>query len=84
MAGEEGAEEAIVMTEHDLAILKASENKRVELTCVDGATVIGEVTWVTAADVLLDAVQQPDGTVSSASTLSVTFSEIVAVRAVDS
>ena len=70
------------MTEHDLAVLKASENKRVEVVCVDGATVIGEVAWVTADDVVLDAVQQPDGTISSASALSVKFSEIAAVRAV--
>ncbi len=57
------------MTEHDLAVLNASKNKRVELTCIDGDTVIGEVMWVTPDDVVLDAVQQPDGTVSSASVL---------------
>jgi hypothetical protein len=71
------------MTEYDLALLRANERKRVELTCVDGETVIGEIVWVAADDVLLDAVEQPDGTVSSASVLSVRFSEIAAVRALN-
>jgi hypothetical protein len=71
------------MTEDDLALLTVSENKRVELTYVDGGTVIGEVAWVTADDVILDAVLQPDGTLSYVSALSVKFSEIAAVRVVN-
>ena len=70
------------MTERDLAVLRASVEKRVEVTCVDGETVAGEVVMVCDDDVLLDAVRQPDGTVSSAEVLSVMFSEIAAVRAV--
>ena len=68
------------MTEHDLALLKASE--RVELICLDGETIVGDVVMVSAEDVLLDAVRQSDGTESSASVLSVTLAEIASVRSV--
>lgn len=68
------------MTEHDLALLKASE--RVELICLDGEIIVGDVVMVSTEDVLLDAVRQSDGTVSSASVLSVTLAEIASVRSV--
>ena len=70
------------MTDRDLVILRANVDKRVEVICVDGETVAGEVVMVTDDDVLLDAVREPDGTTSSAEVLSVKFSEIAAVRAV--
>jgi hypothetical protein len=69
------------MTERDLAILKANVDKRVELICLDGETIGGEVVMLGDDDVLLDAVRRPDGTVSSAELLSVKFLEIAAVRA---
>jgi len=72
------------MTDHDLAILKASTTKRVEVTCLDGEIVVGELVMVSAEDVLLDAVVQPDGTESSSSVLSVGLSEIASVRVIDS
>lgn len=68
------------MTEHDLAALKTNINKRVELTCVDGETIVGEVVMVSASDVLLDAVRRSDGAESSAFVLSVKFTEIASVR----
>jgi small nuclear ribonucleoprotein (snRNP)-like protein len=68
------------VTDNDLATLNASIDKRVELTCTDGAIVIGDVIWVSPDDVLLDAVQQNDGTISSATVLAVSFDEIAAVR----
>ena len=68
------------MTAHDLAVLNASIGKRVKLTCVDGDTIIGEVVMVSAEDVLLDAVRQPDGTESSATVLSVRLPEIASVQ----
>ncbi len=70
------------MTDRDLAILKASVDRRVEVICLDGETVAGTVVMVADDDVLLDSVRQPDGTTSSACVLSVKFSEIAEVHAV--
>jgi hypothetical protein len=69
-----------VVTDSDLAILNANKDKRVELTCTDGAIVIGNVIWVSPKDVLLDAVQKNEGTISSATVLAVSFDEIASVR----
>ena len=72
------------MTDRDLAILKTSIAKRIELTCLDGEIVVGELVMVSAEDVLVDAVLQPDGTESSSSVLSVSLREIASVRVIDS
>jgi hypothetical protein len=68
------------VTEAALAFLKANIGRRVEVTCVDGEIVVGEVVMVSADDVLLDAIRQSDGTESSASVLSLQFGEIALVR----
>lgn len=70
------------MTEEDLALLKARTNMRVELTCVDGQIIVGEV-FMVSNDVLLDGLLQPDGSVSYAKALSLQFAEIASVKAVD-
>jgi len=49
------------------------------LICVDGETITGDIVMVSAEDVLLDAVRQPDGTESSASVLSINLTEIASV-----
>jgi hypothetical protein len=68
------------MTEHDLDLLTANIRNRVELTCVNGETISGEVVTVSASDVLLDGVCRSGGAESSAFVLSVEFTEIASVR----
>ena len=68
------------MTDSDLVVLKANVDKRVELTCVDGETISGELVMVSSEDVLLDAVRRGDGRESSESVLSIRFTEIASVR----
>jgi hypothetical protein len=68
------------VTEAALAFLRANIGRRVEVTCVDGEIVVGEVVMVSADDVLLEAIRQRNGTDTSAYVLSLQFGEIASVR----